>query len=276
MCVRAGTADGVNQGLRRDLPGGVAGFSAMAAHLIDAQVVQLLQDVPGASVQDRVVVSGAFEKLTLTMSYCGAPLSFLVTFYESSLDLVPLEGVPEEAIYDVFSVDALGSMQSWTPADVRGLSALAAELADACATYHRERVENFPVASVQFNCEAVKHRPGIEMRVVQGNAGGGAIESGDVHLLFPLGDTLNDAEAADALADMGAKVHVSILRGGTATDVRLQLARSDRMPLTRSFTVPKWSPQEPLWDYLQTLRTSLEGTWLKRRQLVEALVATFR
>ena len=65
----------------------------MAAHLIDAQVARLLQDVPGASVQDRAVVSGALEKLTLTMSYCGAPVSFLVTLYESSLDLVPLEGV---------------------------------------------------------------------------------------------------------------------------------------------------------------------------------------
>ena len=169
----------------------------------------------------------------------------------------------------------LGSMHSWTPADAGGLAALALELSDACRAYHRKRVESFPVASVQFNYEAVKHRAGVEMRVVQGDAGG-ASESGDVHLLFPLGDKINDAEAADALAAMGAKVHVSILRGGTATDVRLQLARSDRMPLTRGFNVPKWSPQEPLWDYLATLRASLEGTWLKRRQLVEALVATFR
>lgn len=243
--------------------------------LIDAQVAQLQREVPGASVQARTALSSTLERLTLSLSYCGGPLSFLVSLHESALDLVPLEGIAEQDMYDVFSAEALGSMHSWSPADERGLVVLAAELVAACRSYHLARVENFPVASVQFNCEAVKHRPGVEMRVAPSEAGG-AGEPGDVHLVFPLCDSSNEAKAADGMAGMGAKVQVAIVRGGTATDVRLQLARPDRMPLTRAFSVPKWSPQEPLWDYLQTLRAALEDTWLKRRQLVEALVATFR
>ena len=244
--------------------------------LIDAQVTQLQREVPGSSVQARTVLSATLERLTLSLSYCGGPLSFLVDLHESALDLVPLEGVvAEQDMYDVFSAEVLDSMHSWSPADEQGLVVLAAELVAACHAYQLARVENFPVASVQFNFEAVKHRPGLEMRVVPSEAGG-AGEPGDVHLLFPLCDSSNEANAADAMASMGAKVQVVILRGGTATDVRLQLARPDRMPLTRACNVPKWSPQEPLWDYLQTLRAALADTWLKRRQLVEALVATFR
>ena len=59
-------------------------------------------------------------------------------------------------------------------------------------------------------------------------------------------------------------------------DVKLLPPRPELLPLTRALEIPHWSSQQTLWEYLDTLRSKLKHTWLKRKRLVEALAATFR
>ena len=62
----------------------------------------------------------------------------------------------------------------------------------------------------------------------------------------------------------------------TRCETEVELHLPPEMSLTRTYRPPHWTLDVPLWDYLQSVCTMLENTWLKRKQLVEALVATYR
>lgn len=248
--------------------------------LVDAQVA-LLGSRGDDAVSERRKTSATSALLELKVQYCGVVLRWEVCCFEAGIDLVPVDVglASQEDAYEVFALASMPAVQAWLPSNPKGLVDVAADIRGTFSAHQRQTIEKHPNRAIAFNFDAIKHRDGLECCVRQRAQAATATTTSTTEVVFdfPLFDPAPELDARLLPIRICIRVPAegSSGGGGTLADVKLVLPRHVTMRLTGAYLPKPWNLDGSLWDYLPAVQEYVRNAWAKRKELTQALVATY-
>lgn len=277
--------------------------SSLAAAL-DAQTAALCALSWDVRCCERHVADGpsGSEDFVVVVAYCQRELRFKFSCLASDegpvLDVFPIDcGVDEDQLYDVFATAEITS--AWTFDDTDALARTVDLLMECFVAHQRALVDALgeAVPSLKPTLEAVGAHDEVQVFVVPHGTGhdavpcrgteahgdtsapgGWAVRASEVHLVLPLCAGGGAELEAPELEALNMQVHATIRHdhatGHSATQVDLLVPKA--LTLSRTFRCPEWRlGAAPLQEHARTVAHGIVTPWVRRKQLCEALVATY-
>jgi len=238
------------------------------ANLIRSQLreVEACEGVTVGDVEE--TPGGDGTRFRLGIGHCGETLLWLVECLPGGIDITPLDArMPLPDAFDLFTLEAVPSLATWTAERSDGIVNLCRELRGVFSRHHRRLAEDHPNKKVPLSLDAVKHHDRLECLVTVSA----------VHLRFPL---FGPAAAISDPRLLPIMIHAKIPCGPHGTDggatAEVALAGvPGNMRLTGTLQPAPWDLDLSLWDYLPRVASSVATGTAKRREFLQALAQSF-